>query len=110
MIREYLEIIVRRNGLVLNEKKTRVLWSGPNRSWRRIIYGIGVGESDLAPSRRTRRKLRVARYKGRRPGRNRLVARGLEEWSELRPPKIEVNFTKIREMVLLEVGRKVLSE
>lgn len=61
-------------GFQINHKKTRLQCSS---NGRRIICGIGVGDSSLHVTRKIRRKIRAAVHKG-----NMRSAKGLSEWAK----------------------------
>ncbi len=68
-----------RCGFKVNPDLTRLQCST---SGRRIICGIGTGQHDIFPTRKTKRRLRAARHQHHQQ-----EARGLEEWIKLKPPK-----------------------
>jgi len=73
--------LVRAAGFELAEAKTHVYDA---RAGRRIVTGVAVGEKDLAPTRRMKRRLRAAIHQG-----NTGEAEGLAEWCRLRLPRAE---------------------
>lgn len=60
--------------------KTRVYLS---RAGRRIVTGVAVGASSIAPTRELRRRLRAARHAAPRSA----ATHGLAEWAALRSPR-----------------------
>jgi len=71
--------IIKENGFVLNEKKTKLQSA---KSGRRIITGIGVGERAIYPSRKLKRRIRAAVHQ-----KNREKAFGLLSWAECKEPR-----------------------
>jgi hypothetical protein len=69
-------------GIVFSDKKTRLQWCGPDRTWTREVVGVGVNHERILPLRTTRKKLRAALHTN--PHSNR--ARGLQEWASLKRP------------------------
>jgi len=78
-IESVINAAVRNNGFRLNSRKRRLQFSSDG---RRIITGIGVDESSIYASRKTKKKLRAAIHQ-----RNLASARGLHEWALCKLPK-----------------------
>jgi hypothetical protein len=70
--------IVTRAGFELAGEKTKVYDA---KAGRRMITGVAVGERDVYPSRRIKRKLRAALHQG-----NTSSAAGLSEWAKCKLP------------------------
>lgn len=73
-----VEKIVTENGFRLNKKK-RKLQSA--KSGRRMITGVSVGERDIAPSRKIKRRIRAALHQ-----KNKESAFGLLSWAACKEP------------------------
>ena len=77
-IRAIVVSLVRKHGLALNSRKTKLLDA---RNGRLIISGIGVDQDGLHPTRKTVKKFRAAMHQG-----NLSSARGLAEWAACKLP------------------------
>lgn len=67
-----------REGFPVNDSKTRIQYAHQG---RRVITGVSVGPSDIAATRKLRRKLRAARHRG-----NKREAHGMAEWARMAMP------------------------
>lgn len=72
-LREVVATATQESGFSLNKSKSH-LYGGTNGEFRSVT-GISVGEFDIQPSRRLKRKLRAARHQN-----NQATVRGLEEF------------------------------
>tara|TARA_Y100001963_G_scaffold48513_1_gene68174 strand:+ start:3581 stop:4315 length:735 start_codon:yes stop_codon:yes gene_type:complete len=79
-ILEWLPQLIEYYGWQVNEKKTRWMKA---RHGRRIITGVGVGDTSVHPTRRTKRKLRAALDQG-----NMKQAVGLAQWAQCPLPRV----------------------
>lgn len=75
------------NGFQINERKTRIQWAGAG---RRIITGVAVDDTQVYPTRKTRRRLRAAKHKATLTGKYHYIHRaaGLAEWAKCKTPGI----------------------
>ena len=80
-IRAIVVSLVRKHGLVLNAKKTKLLDA---RNGRLIITGFGVDQHGIHPTRKTLKKMRAAIHQG-----NLSSAWGLAEWAACKFPTID---------------------
>lgn len=67
-----------KEGFPVNDSKTRIQHANQG---RRVITGVSVGPSDIAATRKLRRKLRAARHQG-----NKREAHGMAEWARMAMP------------------------
>lgn len=72
-----------RCGFKIADHKTRLYRAAAG---RRIITGIGVGDTKLYPTRATKRKLRAAKHQAQFDTMMKLRAAGLAEWCKLKKP------------------------
>lgn len=87
-IKELVKMYVEECGFALAEHKTS-LYSAAG-GFRKIT-GVSVGETDVRPTRESKRKLRAALHQN-----NTASARGLEEWQKLKtPPDPNTTFSRI---------------
>jgi len=83
-------------GMPVAHKKTRFQSAAYG---HRIITGCAVTETDVRPTRKTKRKLRAARHQGNGPH-----AAGLEEWCRMKEPDIKKYVRSKLEMVRRRFG------
>lgn len=76
----------------VNQKKTRYQHA---QYGNRIVTGVGVTDTDIVPTRKSKRKLRAARHQG-----NESHAAGLEEWCRLKAPNMDKYVKSKLEMVM----------
>lgn len=102
-LRERVPDICDAYGFPVHASKTRVQAA---RAGRRIICGIGVGATDIHPTRETRRRHRAAAHQG-----HVRIARGLGEWMALRDPRTpaEVRDALEKERVHPQIWRHALA-
>ena len=78
-LEKLIKRIVKENGFILNDKKTKLQCA---KGGRRMITGIGVGERAIFPSRKLKRQIRAALHQ-----KNREEAFGLLSWAECKVPR-----------------------
>lgn len=86
LVLDLVEESARRMGWTVAEHKTRFQ---RRKAGRRVVVGISVGDSDLRPTRRTRRRHRAVAHLAQRRHGGKLVqvAHGLAEWCAMRLPR-----------------------
>lgn len=71
-IKQNIQDIVKKQCFQINSNKTKVLYA---KAGRRIICGVGVGEDNIYPTRKSKRNLRTFQKNGQK-----LAAQGMQAW------------------------------
>jgi hypothetical protein len=90
-IKEIVEVVLNKNKVEINKKKTRVLRAS---NGNRRMLGVMVGKEDLYPTQKVKKRLRACKHYTNKYEEFRNIADGLEEWSKLRLCKVNKNFIK----------------